>query len=124
MSADKDSSQKASTSSENQCILCERPNSADNLVQCDRCDSYVHFSCAGVNDSISNPDRSFVCKKCTDRDEIVSLVSKRSSKNSRSSRKSAQLQLNLKMLDEEYRRGRTIPEDAIGSRRRNYEEKV
>lgn len=83
------------------CILCTRPDSDDDLVQCDRCDQFVHFSCAGVNDSISNPDRSFVCKQCTEKDDLISVASRKSSHRSRSSRSSAQLALSMKQLEEE-----------------------
>lgn len=34
----------------------------DSLVQCDRCDSWWHFGCVGVSDSIS--EKSFVCTNC------------------------------------------------------------
>ncbi|XP_062717285.1 uncharacterized protein LOC134292262 [Aedes albopictus] len=34
----------------------------DSLVQCDRCDSWWHFGCVGVSDSIS--EKSFICTKC------------------------------------------------------------
>ncbi|XP_055629723.1 uncharacterized protein LOC129770727 [Toxorhynchites rutilus septentrionalis] len=85
------------------CIMCDRPDSEDNLVQRDRCDHYVHFGCAGVNDSIPRPDRSFPCKYCVERDEKISIPTKRSSQGTRRSRRSAQLALYLKRLEEENR---------------------
>ncbi|XP_058827799.1 uncharacterized protein LOC131687722 [Topomyia yanbarensis] len=43
------------------CIACERPDSADNLVQCDKCHKWWHYSCAGVTDSIVN--RDWICPR-------------------------------------------------------------
>ncbi|XP_065088575.1 uncharacterized protein LOC135710053 [Ochlerotatus camptorhynchus] len=44
------------------CVACERPDSADDFVQCDECDAWFHFSCAGVTDSVA--DRAWVCYTC------------------------------------------------------------
>ncbi|XP_062542169.1 putative mediator of RNA polymerase II transcription subunit 12 [Armigeres subalbatus] len=44
------------------CAGCNQPNESDNLVQCDACDAWWHFGCAGVTGSIA--DRSWMCTKC------------------------------------------------------------
>ncbi|XP_058462439.1 uncharacterized protein LOC131437241 [Malaya genurostris] len=44
------------------CVACERPDSADNVVACDHCDNWWHYSCAGVSDTIA--DRSWICSRC------------------------------------------------------------
>ncbi|XP_058451241.1 uncharacterized protein LOC131430355 [Malaya genurostris] len=38
------------------CAVCGRPDWAEKMVQCDRCDCWYHFTCAGVTDSIENRD--------------------------------------------------------------------
>lgn len=50
----------------NNCAACDRPDSVDDFVQCDSCDKWWHFSCAGVSESIS--DRAWVCVTCRDSD--------------------------------------------------------
>nr|XP_029709431.1 uncharacterized protein LOC115255438 [Aedes albopictus] len=91
--------------SDSHCIMCNRPNNADNLVQCDRCDGYVHYSCADVGDSIADPDRSFTCKRCVESDEVVTVSSHRTSRSSRrtshSGSSSAQVALRLQQLEKE-----------------------
>lgn len=44
------------------CIHCNQPEEYDKMVQCDDCDRWSHFECAGVNDSIS--EKPWLCKKC------------------------------------------------------------
>ncbi|XP_062551861.1 uncharacterized protein LOC134217104 [Armigeres subalbatus] len=87
------------------CLLCERSDKADNLVQCDQCDGYVHYSCAGVDDSIADPERSFTCKRCVERDDILSVsshhTSHRSQSLSQTSRSSALAALRLQQLEKE-----------------------
>lgn len=34
------------------------------MVCCDCCDGWEHYGCAGVTDSISDTNRSFVCVRC------------------------------------------------------------
>lgn len=60
-------------------MACNRPDDVDNLVQCDACDSWWHFSCAKITDSIS--DRSWTCVKCASDGSLSfkSGVSERSS---------------------------------------------
>ncbi|XP_062704316.1 uncharacterized protein LOC134286681 [Aedes albopictus] len=91
--------------SDSHCIMCNRPNNADNLVQCDRCDGYVHYSCADVGDSIADPDRSFTCKRCVESDEVVTVSSHRTSRSSRrtshSGSSSARVALRLQQLEKE-----------------------
>nr|XP_029725058.1 uncharacterized protein LOC115265007 [Aedes albopictus] len=44
------------------CTACENPDVADDLVACDKCDKWWHFTCAGVNESISS--RDWICPRC------------------------------------------------------------
>lgn len=85
--------------SESHCMLCDRPNHVDNLVQCDRCDGYLHYSCAEVGDSIADPDRSFSCKRCIESDEVVTVSSHSSRRTSNSSRSAARAALRLQQLE-------------------------
>lgn len=87
------------------CMLCDRPDNADDLVQCDKCDGYVHFACAEVGDSIADEDRSFTCQRCIERLEAITVSSQRSSKrtstSTRSSLSAARLTLRLQQLETE-----------------------
>lgn len=47
---------------ENNCQDCERPDYAENMVCCDNCGKWLHFSCAGVNSNIRK--RDFICNRC------------------------------------------------------------
>ncbi|XP_055546604.1 uncharacterized protein LOC129730958 [Wyeomyia smithii] len=79
---------------ESNCVNCDRPDSADNLVQCDRCSTWWHMKCAGVTNSVE--DRSWSCSKC------VHVTSEVGSVRSVSSAKSKRLSLAMKNLQEEY----------------------
>lgn len=46
------------------CEACDNTDADINYVQCDACDSWWHFSCANVTDSVS--DRAWICSKCMD----------------------------------------------------------
>lgn len=46
------------------CIDCDAPDT-ERMVACDDCDSWTHFDCAGVDDSIGLQDRPFKCSNCT-----------------------------------------------------------
>ena len=45
------------------CKGCNRPDSAEDMVACDKCNCWWHFSCAGVQASICN--RSWRCPNCS-----------------------------------------------------------
>ncbi|EJY57822.1 AAEL017306-PA [Aedes aegypti] len=98
--------------SESHCMLCDRPNHVDNLVQCDRCDGYLHYSCAEVGDSIADPDRSFTCNRCIESDEVVTVSSHSSHRTSNSSRSAARAALRLQQLEKERQIRRRELEDA------------
>ncbi|XP_065084732.1 uncharacterized protein LOC135706971 [Ochlerotatus camptorhynchus] len=74
------------------CVACDRPNSADNFVSCDRCEGWWHMSCAGVTDSIE--DCEWVCIKC------LPVPAPSISVTSTSSARQARLQLELRRLTE------------------------
>ncbi|XP_058837183.1 uncharacterized protein LOC131693415 [Topomyia yanbarensis] len=44
------------------CVCCAHPESADDCVQCDRCDGWWHMSCAQVTSSVA--DRPWTCRHC------------------------------------------------------------
>ncbi|XP_021695291.1 uncharacterized protein LOC110675191 [Aedes aegypti] len=86
-----DGAQKTTVDKEKQgsCVHCNRPDSYDNYVQCDRCSAWWHYLCAGVSDSIAN--RSFTCEACLH----VSVSSHVSSSSSRV----AAMQLRLREME-------------------------
>ncbi|XP_058810967.1 uncharacterized protein LOC131675845 [Topomyia yanbarensis] len=78
------------------CPACHESDIADNMmVQCDRCDQWFHFTCAGVDEGIK--DTSFVCVICVYRSTPASTHSGRSEK----SRISMRIQIDLQRLEEE-----------------------
>ncbi|XP_062538042.1 uncharacterized protein LOC134206356 [Armigeres subalbatus] len=80
------------------CVKCDRLNGEESMVQCDICQTWWHFTCAGVSDSIDN--RAWSCENCQV-DEIASIASKsHASHNSVKSGNSARLNLQLEKLEE------------------------
>ncbi|XP_062533405.1 uncharacterized protein LOC134202420 [Armigeres subalbatus] len=80
------------------CVMCERLNGEESMVQCDGCQLWCHFSCVGVSESIK--DRSWSCPKCR-RDDILSIASKsHRSRNSKKSGNSDRVYLQLEKLQE------------------------
>ncbi|XP_055590700.1 uncharacterized protein LOC129742784 [Uranotaenia lowii] len=73
------------------CVACDKPDSADNVVACDRCSNWWHFSCAGVGADIKH--QAWVCAKC--------LPTKTASNRSSPSVRRAKLELELKRVEEE-----------------------
>nr|XP_029723255.1 uncharacterized protein LOC115264082 [Aedes albopictus] len=47
----------------NSCKGCNRPDTEEDMVACDKCNAWWHFSCAGVQASIC--DRSWRCPNCS-----------------------------------------------------------
>lgn len=87
---------QASDSTQQQCIICNLPNEADRkMVQCDGCDRWFHFMCAGVNDSIEDENRSYICVACA----VPALSVTSTSSSVREARK----QLEMQRLEEEKR---------------------
>ncbi|XP_053692317.1 uncharacterized protein LOC128740775 [Sabethes cyaneus] len=55
----------AENNSPQNCQSCKRVDSAeDEMVQCDKCERWEHFGCAGVDAQIRLPDAAYVCKQC------------------------------------------------------------
>ncbi|XP_058828497.1 uncharacterized protein LOC131688312 [Topomyia yanbarensis] len=77
-------------SGECNCVACNEPDSAGNMVQCDHCNSWWHMTCAGVTDSVA--DRPWTCRRCLP--EIVSI-------QSNSTVRKLRLDLKLKQLEEQ-----------------------
>ncbi|XP_055922143.1 uncharacterized protein LOC129953216 [Eupeodes corollae] len=45
------------------CVKCDREDSFDEMVQCDKCDHWYHFVCADVHgDDVE--DKEWICPKC------------------------------------------------------------
>ncbi|XP_058826865.1 uncharacterized protein LOC131686880 [Topomyia yanbarensis] len=100
---------------ESNCVACQRPDSADNMVQCDQCDGWRHYTCAGVDASVMN--RSWVCGDCTSMQEDAISLKSGSSRASAASalsvcmsqlverqqleRKRAEIELQRRHLDEQ-----------------------
>lgn len=89
-----DGSSEETPPAESNCVHCDRLDNADNLVQCDQCDSWWHMSCAGVSQSVES--RQWICQTCLQ--EFASIRSVSRSVASRSSR----LDLQLRKLEERY----------------------
>lgn len=106
------------------CSKCNRSDSADNMVGCDLCGRWAHFECAGVTDSIGDPDRSWKCDRCraAEATEVASHRS-RSSRRSRTSHRSRQeIQLDLQQLEEEQRLRLKHLEEEEAARKKAIEE--
>ncbi|XP_055551662.1 involucrin-like [Wyeomyia smithii] len=49
------------------CQSCDRPDTAENdMVQCNLCKLWKHFSCAGVDDRIKQRSAKYICRSCND----------------------------------------------------------
>ncbi|XP_062710230.1 uncharacterized protein LOC109425711 [Aedes albopictus] len=81
------------------CAKCDRPDTVDNLVGCDTCETWMHFGCAGVTDSIADPNRTWKCDRC--RPQVESSVCHSSVGRSSASRRSSRIELSLRMLEEQ-----------------------
>nr|XP_029717705.1 uncharacterized protein LOC115260683 [Aedes albopictus]XP_029717706.1 uncharacterized protein LOC115260683 [Aedes albopictus] len=80
-----------------ECPLCTRPNVADKwMVQCDVCACWIHFSCAGVDDTISN--KPYTCVRCA---PPPPPAGSKSCRSSTSSVRAARRELELQRLAEE-----------------------
>ncbi|XP_053686195.1 uncharacterized protein LOC128735731 [Sabethes cyaneus] len=44
------------------CAVCDRPDNDEDMVACDSCGSWYHFSCANVDESVA--DQSWNCSSC------------------------------------------------------------
>ncbi|XP_055604057.1 bromodomain adjacent to zinc finger domain protein 1A-like [Uranotaenia lowii] len=75
------------------CRACDRSDAADNLVACDKCSDWLHYSCAGVGPEVKT--QPWTCSKC--REPPPKTVSHRTS----SSVRKAKLELDLQRLEEE-----------------------
>lgn len=53
---------RADGSDGSDCALCNEPNSICDMVQCDKCTSWLHYSCAGVTEEVK--DQDWVCETC------------------------------------------------------------
>ncbi|XP_055622973.1 uncharacterized protein LOC129766466 [Toxorhynchites rutilus septentrionalis] len=87
------------------CRKCTRTDSADNMVGCDACETWEHYQCAGVSESIEAVDRSWKCERCranTEAKEATkSMVSFTGTSVSKASRKSQRIELSLRLLEEQ-----------------------
>ncbi|XP_062539189.1 uncharacterized protein LOC134207496 [Armigeres subalbatus] len=97
------------------CSKCDRPDTADNLVGCDLCDTWMHYGCAKVTDSIADVNRSWKCERCRGREEDTI------SRATTSSRRSSRAELGLMMMEEQkaLRLRRIMEEEAAKAAARN-----
>ncbi|XP_055615136.1 uncharacterized protein LOC129761441 [Toxorhynchites rutilus septentrionalis] len=89
---------------ESSCVNCDRPDSFDNMVQCDTCNSWWHQCCAGVTGSVA--ERPWNCRQCSN--EVLSI--RTTSSTSRSARIALQVEklkeqreLERKFIDDKYK---------------------
>lgn len=81
------------------CISCQQPDT-DEMVQCDMCNKWVHFSCAGVDTSVE--DNPFKCYRCSQPPpKTTKAKSVGSGKSSKVSKSSAYANLEIQRLQEE-----------------------
>ncbi|XP_053690818.1 GRB10-interacting GYF protein 2-like [Sabethes cyaneus] len=66
-----------------ECMFCDAPNSACDMVQCDTCELWAHYSCAGVTEAVK--DHDWNCRNCT-KELQVPKAKKPSSKKTGSQR--------------------------------------
>ena len=61
----KESQPVGEESNKNICI-CGDPQENSNMIQCDKCNQWLHFKCAGLNESTPNEfeDKPFYCLTC------------------------------------------------------------
>ncbi|XP_055527270.1 uncharacterized protein LOC129719879 [Wyeomyia smithii] len=99
------------------CRACQRPDDAEDMVQCDQCDCWQHFTCAGVRDDVTN--RSWACGKCNamEAGETISLMSK-------SSRASSTFSIDLSNLVEKQRLERARVELELQRRHLDEQQKL
>ncbi|XP_055622051.1 uncharacterized protein LOC129765665 [Toxorhynchites rutilus septentrionalis] len=76
------------------CVGCSQPESAEDMVQCDSCDAWWHYTCAKVDASIK--DKTWRCIKCEDK-----CNRSKSGKSDTSSARKVRVQLELQRLEEE-----------------------
>lgn len=78
------------------CAGCAQPDSVEDMVQCDSCDAWWHYTCAKVDDSVK--DQKWECIRC----QAGSVGSRCAKSNTSSAReRRARVQLELQRLDEE-----------------------
>nr|XP_029720536.1 uncharacterized protein LOC109419047 [Aedes albopictus]XP_029720537.1 uncharacterized protein LOC109419047 [Aedes albopictus]XP_029720538.1 uncharacterized protein LOC109419047 [Aedes albopictus] len=108
------------------CAKCDRPDTVDNLVGCDTCETWMHFGCAGVSDSIADPNRSWKCNRCRPLGEGSVAQSQYSVGRSTSSHRSSRVDLNLRLMEEQkaIRMRRILEEEAaqVAARKKIAEE--
>ncbi|XP_053691604.1 uncharacterized protein LOC128740118 [Sabethes cyaneus] len=93
---------EASTGESDEPCPCGRPDEAEtNMVQCERCYRYYHFTCANVTASIAAEDRQFVCVACIPVVEPVPSVASSKSGRSTTASAKARAELELQRLEEE-----------------------
>ncbi|XP_062708368.1 uncharacterized protein LOC134288235 [Aedes albopictus] len=87
---------KGRNGEQSSCPDCQRPDSAEDMVQCDHCDVWKHFTCAGVNASVAG--RAFVCGDFSAQhtDDAITLVERQQMERAR-----MELELQRRLLDEQ-----------------------
>lgn len=79
------------------CQLCDRPDTGE-MVQCDNCNLWHQYQCAGVDDEVNNV--SWSCEKCIIVSQAIAERSQHSSRRSKTS-SARQRAAALQLLNEE-----------------------
>jgi PHD-finger len=53
---------KSNPAQKSSCEKCDRLDDAEDMVQCEDCDHWFHYSCAGFNPSAE--DNEWICRTC------------------------------------------------------------
>ncbi|XP_062554212.1 kinesin-related protein 12-like [Armigeres subalbatus] len=82
------------------CTLCEQSDNPESMIECARCHTRYHNSCAGNQDGTSATSSPYYCEMCVPRNPAPS-VSISSSASTSASAREAKLQLQMQKLAEE-----------------------
>ncbi|XP_062712952.1 uncharacterized protein LOC134290030 [Aedes albopictus] len=107
-------SDKATT--DRHCSICEQPDNQAPMIECARCHTRYHNSCAGAQDGTSATSSPYYCEMCVPRCPAPSVSS--SASTSASAR--ARLQIQMQKLAEEKR----LQERLIAEREKAIAEKI
>nr|XP_029733189.1 uncharacterized protein LOC115269032 [Aedes albopictus] len=107
-------SDKATT--DRHCSICEQPDNQAPMIECARCHTRYHNSCAGAQDGTSATSSPYYCEMCVPRRPAPSVSS--SASTSASAR--ARLQIQMQKLAEEKR----LQERLIAEREKAIAEKI
>lgn len=53
------------------CMICKKDLIDSNLIQCDQCDKWTHYECAGLTSNLVDKIVNYFCNKCTTPNRIT-----------------------------------------------------